>query len=165
MPEVTEKGRPLSQCAQGLLRKFLEDGPYWRDRDRGFGIIDKVQLYSGIPDLIKKYAVVTPDAFTYGNNVWFRDGIDPGNLDNFSGLVLLAHEFAHNLQYDSASDAAVVFGALYLARSGTVYLQGKDPYTDNHYEVQAREFEAAFAKWLEKEYGKEDPCKKFRGGK
>jgi hypothetical protein len=46
-----------------------------------------------------------------------------------------------------------------------VYVEGKDPYTDNHYEVQAREFEAAFEKWLEKEYGKEDPCKKFRGGK
>lgn len=54
---------------------------------------------------------------TDGNN---RE-IDPGNLDNFSGLVLLAHEFAHSVQYDVASDVAVVFGALYLARSATVY--------------------------------------------
>jgi hypothetical protein len=79
-------------------------------------------------------------------------------------LALLAHEFAHSVQYDTASNAAVVFGALYLARSGTVYLQGKDAYKDNHYEVQAREFEQAYRRWLEKEYGKDDPCKKFRGG-
>jgi hypothetical protein len=77
---------------------------------------------------------------------------------------LLAHETAHSIQADKYG-GAVVFGALYLARSATVYLKGKDAYQDNRYEVEAREFGDAFRAWLEKQYGREDPCKEFRGGK
>jgi hypothetical protein len=163
-PVVTEKGRPLSRCAQGMLRKFLEDGPYWEYRDRGFRVIADIQLYSGLPEPVKNYALIEVDAFTFGNSISFRDGIDPASLDNFNGLVLLAHEFAHSLQADRYGPR-IIFGALYLIRSGTVSLKGKDPYVDNQYEVDARDFENAFRDWLEREYGRADPCKKYMGGK
>jgi hypothetical protein len=108
--------------------------------------------------------LITPEAVTSGNAISLKSGIDPANLDNFFGLTLLAHETAHSIQADKYG-GAVVFGALYLARSGTVYLKGKDAYQDNRYEVEAREFGDAFRAWLEKQYGREDPCKEFRGGK
>jgi YD repeat-containing protein len=161
VPKVTEKGIPLSDCAKLILGAFLKEH-LWNKREPT-RLLDDILLYAGVPEIIKKNATITVGAFTYGNNIYLDKGWSPTSLDNFEGLSLLVHEYMHSLQADAFSPP-IVFGALYLAKSGSAKLSGKDPYYDNAFEVSAREVERDFRIWLEKNYGKDDPCKRLAGG-
>lgn len=99
--------------------------------------------------------LVYPGYFTMGTeNDYYRDGrlryardLQDGNFDR-----LFAFDHVGRLRES------------YLAKSGSAKLSGKDPYVDNAFEVSAREVERDFCIWLEKNYGKEDPCKRLAGG-
>jgi len=161
-PRVTNDGTPLSQCAKKLLGWFFNEY-LWRHQDPDRLLI-VIRLRSGIHEIVKKYPTITPGSVTYCTEGYLKECINPKEMDNFDGLVLLAHEYTHSLQAAMFGDAAIVFGALYLADSGIAWARGKNPYEDNKWEQSASEVEAAFSKWLEKNYGKKDPCKRLSGG-
>ncbi len=161
VPEVRE-GIRLSRCAISRLGEFFrtvrstEGGP----EDH---LLGSIRLHAGVPDIVKKHAVIEVRAFTYGNAVYLADNLDPANMDSFEGLALLAHEYVHSLQADKYGSAAI-FGILYLEDSARQAIQGENSYSNNRFENQAEDLENSFRVWLETHHGRNNPCQRGAGG-
>src|ERR1044071_981883 len=56
-----------------------------------------VMIHQSIPWYVRRFARVTPAAYTSGNNIHFAPGqYDPNSLN---GIATIAHELAHAQQY------------------------------------------------------------------
>ena len=67
--------------------------PHFPDQD-----LSKVVIHLSIPWYVRKFARITPAAYTSGNNIHFApDKYDP---DSVNGIARIAHEITHTRQYN-----------------------------------------------------------------
>jgi hypothetical protein len=59
--------------------------------------LSQVVIHQSIPWYVRKFARITPVAYTSGNNIHFAPGrYDPNSLN---GITIIAHEITHTQQY------------------------------------------------------------------
>ena len=96
-----------------------------------------IRVYEGIP----RYVIGNPAGYTNRHKIFFAPGAY--RVDRIEGLVLIAHEIAHCLQY--RQHGAWRFRALYLAayfKSRRRGMTHDEAYRNIPFEIEAREAEA-----------------------
>jgi hypothetical protein len=59
--------------------------------------LDRIQIRTGIPRLVRMFAAIEPKAYASGNNLYFSEGVyDPRSEE---GIALIGHEVTHSRQY------------------------------------------------------------------
>ncbi len=99
--------------------------------------LSRIRIHEGIP----RYVVGNPVGYADRNNIYFAPGLY--RVDTIEGLVLIAHEVAHCLQYHR--HGVWRFRARYLAAYFKNRLRGMDhlkAYRRIPFEIEARDIEA-----------------------
>jgi hypothetical protein len=99
--------------------------------------LNRIRIHEGIP----RYVIGDPVGYAARNNIYLAPGLY--RVDTIEGLVLIAHEVAHCLQYQR--HGVWRFRARYLAAYFKNRLRGMDhlkAYRRVPFEIEAREIEA-----------------------
>ncbi|HEX5736323.1 MAG TPA: DUF4157 domain-containing protein [Blastocatellia bacterium] len=83
---TSRKSFPLPDNLKAVLT------PHFPDQD-----LSGIVIHLSIPWYVRKFAKITPAAYTSGNKIYFAPGqYDPNSVN---GVGRIAHEIAHTLQY------------------------------------------------------------------
>lgn len=119
------KAQPLPPHVKEIL------APYFPNFD-----LDQIRLYEGIP----WYVTMDADAYTDGNNIFFKLGkFDPKSPE---GIALIGHEITHSVQFHT--HGKWWFRARYLGNWGWKLKEHRsftNAYFYNKFEIEARAME------------------------
>jgi hypothetical protein len=122
---VKAKAQPLPAPVKKVL------APYFPHFD-----LEQIRVYEGIP----WYVTMDADAYTDGNNIFFKPGkFDPESAE---GIALIGHEIMHSLQFHTHGKWR--FRARYLGNWGRqfkAYRSLNHAYFYNDFEIEARAME------------------------
>jgi hypothetical protein len=132
-----EEPQRLSPCVKKLL------APWFSELE-----LDTIAIHKGLPRGVRRDA----EAFTFGWDIWFRDGIDEHSS---KGIALIGHEITHTRQVKR-------YGLRFFIHYGRNALRearaGRDPAGEgNPLEKEAYDMQRAIKESLEKYHGK-FPC-------
>ncbi len=119
--------------------------PHFPDQD-----LSQVVIHLSIPWYVRRFARITPAAYTSGNNIHFAPGkYDP---DSVNGIARIAHEITHTLQYSQYGKFK--FRVKYLAlffKGKREHLSDDEAYEAIAFEKEAYEKAANVKKYLQTE--------------
>jgi RHS repeat-associated protein len=137
-PEGSSAGKRLSDCVKNLL------APWFREVD-----LNAVRTFDSLPFYVRRDAL----AYTEGDNIFFRNGIDQHSIE---GISLIAHEITHvrqEIRYRFS------YAARYAKQAAKEVWHGRDPAgRGNYLEKEAYEMEDAFRANLQQWFGSRNPC-------
>ena len=120
--------------------------PHFPDQD-----LSRIVIHLSIPWYVRKFARITPAAYTSGNNIHFAPGkYDP---DSASGIARIAHEITHTEQY--CRYGKLRFRVKYLRfffKNKSKQLSDDEAYYTIPFEKEAYEKAANVKKYLQAEW-------------
>ena len=103
-------------------------GPHFPEQD-----LSRIVIHLSIPWYVRRFARITPAAYTSGNNIHFAPGkYDP---DSVNGIARIAHEITHTQQYNQYGKFR--FRVKYLA----FFFKGKGEHLSDDQAYEAIPFE------------------------
>ena len=119
--------------------------PYFSDHD-----LSRVTIHLSMPWYVRKFAKVTPGAYTSGNKIYFAPGhYDPNTVN---GIASIAHELTHIQQYREYGKFR--FRLKYLAfffKNKSRQLEDAEAYKGIPFEKEAYDKQQEIKKYLETE--------------
>ena len=119
--------------------------PHFPEQD-----LSQIVIHLSIPWYVRKFARITPAAYTSGNNIHFAPGkYDP---DSVNGIARIAHEITHTQQYSQYGK--IRFRVKYLAfffKGKNEHLSDDEAYETIPFEKEAYEKAANVMKHLQAE--------------
>ncbi|HET8674526.1 MAG TPA: DUF4157 domain-containing protein [Blastocatellia bacterium] len=119
--------------------------PHFPDQD-----LSRIVIHLSIPWYVRKFARITPAAYTSGNNIHFAPGkYDPNSVN---GIARIAHEITHTQQYSQYGRFR--FRVKYLAfffKNKSKRLSDDEAYESIPFEKEAYEKAANVKKYLQAE--------------
>jgi hypothetical protein len=79
--------RALTNCETTTL------SPYFPNKD-----LSQINIEEGIPWLARKFGAENAEAWTLGNTIYMKSGVDSPNA--VEGISMIGHEIVHSTQYD-----------------------------------------------------------------